>query len=103
MYVDPITVVSPKVSWRLKEVIYNSSPGQGGWSAAEGEWDGDPCLGVRWNGSDNEEGVGNPQSRGHATWFIIPDGLEDAIRREIEFLCQTEGMVSCEISQPDGY
>lgn len=103
MYIDPSTVDSPKASWKLKTVIYNSSPGQGGWSAAEGEWEGSPCLGVRWNGSNSEEGVGNPQSRGYATWFIIPDGLEDAIRREIEFLSQTEGNVSCEIYRPEDY
>ncbi len=103
MYVDPSTVDSPKASWKLKSVIYNSSPRQGGWSAAEGEWEGSPCLGVRWNGSDSDNGVGNPQSRGYATWFIVPDGLEDVIRREIEFLSQTEGIVSCEIDRPDGY
>ncbi len=101
MYIDPNTVISPKASWKLKSIIYNS--GQSGWSAAEGEWEGSPCLGVRWNGSVSDEGVGNPQSRGFATWFIVPDELEDAILREIEFLSRTEGMVSCDIHQPDGY
>lgn len=103
MYVDPNTVVSPKASWVLKNVIYNSGPGKGGWSVAEGLWEGDSCLGVRWNGSSAEEGVGNPQSRGHATWFIIPEGLEDAIRREVDFLIQTEEKISCVINQPDEY
>jgi hypothetical protein len=103
-YIDPETVDSPKASWKLTQVIYNSSPGLGGWSAAEGEWEGDPCLGVRWNGDKSEAvGVGNPQSRGYPTWFIIPEGLEDAIRREIKFLNETQGAVSCRIWKPDEY
>ncbi len=101
MYIDPNTVVSPKTSWKLKRVIYNS--GAGGWSAAEGEWEGTPRLGMRWNGSDTEDGVGNPQSRGHATWFIIPEGLESAMLREIDFLTQTEDVVSCSIKRPNNY
>jgi hypothetical protein len=100
-YVNPETVDSPKASWKLKRVIYNS--GQGGWSVARGEWEGDPCLGVRWNGSKADEGVGNPQSRGYPTWFILPDGLRDAIQREIDFLVETDGTVLCKIWQPDNY
>jgi len=105
MYIDPNTVVSPKGSWKLKRVLYNSAQvsQQGGWSVAEGEWDGNPCVGVRWNGSANEDGVGNPQSRGHATWFIVPEGLEDAVLREVGFLKQKEDIVSCKIYQPDDY
>lgn len=102
-YIDPETVDSPKASWKLTKVVYNSSPGQGGWSVAEGDWEGDPCLGVRWNGDESEPGVGNPQSRGYPTWFIVPEGLEDAIRREIKFLNETQGAVSCKIWKPDEY
>jgi hypothetical protein len=102
-YIDPNTVISPKDSWKLKSVIFNSRPGQGGWSAAEGEWEGSPCLGIRWNGSSADKGVGNPQSRGHATWFIIPEGLDDVIRREIAFQSKTEGMVTCKIHRPEEY
>lgn len=31
-------------------------------------------IGVRWNGGEGE-GVGNPQSRGVATWFILPEPI----------------------------
>lgn len=99
-YVDPNTVISPRALWVLKGIIHNT--GQGGWSVAEGEWDGTPCLAIRWNGSNNDNGVGNPQSRGHATWFIVPDELQFAVRREISLLGQA-AIVSCDISRPDGY
>jgi len=99
-YVDPTTVVSPKASWELKSVIHNT--GQGGWSAAEGEWDGSPCLAVRWNGSDTDEGVGNPQSRGYPTWFVIPDELQSVVRQEIDRLGEA-GAILCDITQPDNY
>lgn len=98
-YVDPETVISPKDSWELTKVITNTR--QGGWSAAEGKWCGERRLGLRWNGADSEDGVGNPQSRGHPTWFLVPSELEYAIRREIEHLEQD--IVSCIISRPDGY
>jgi hypothetical protein len=39
---------------------------------------------VRWNGSDNDEGVGSPQSRDYPTWFVIPDALEAVARQAIE-------------------
>jgi hypothetical protein len=99
-YFDPIKVVSPKASWGLKAVIHNT--GQGGWSAAEGEWDGTPCLAVRWNGSDTDEGVGNPQSRGYPTWFVVPDELRSAVRQEIDRLSET-GIVQCDINRPEEY
>ena len=41
---------------------------------AVGEWDGEPVIGVRWNG-DEENPIGNPQSRGLPTWFILPSYL----------------------------
>jgi hypothetical protein len=100
-YVDPNTVISPKSVWNLSKVLINTR--QEGWSAAEGTWEGNPCLVIRWNGSDASIGLGNPQSRGHPTWFVIPKELEGVIRREIGLLKKTSGIVSCDISRPDGY
>ena len=61
-----------------------------GWSAAEGPWDNGglwrDVLAVRWNGSEAAE-IGNPQSRGVATWFIVPNELETVLRQAIA-LCQ---------------
>lgn len=99
-YIEPSTVNSPKASWRLDAVIHNT--GQGGWSAAEGEWEGASRLAVRWNGSDTDEGVGNPQSRGHATWFILPEELEHSVRTVIQQQALMAG-VRCVIGRPSGY
>ncbi|MFJ1259026.1 hypothetical protein [Cupriavidus sp. CuC1] len=98
-YVNPEEVTSPKTTWTLKSVIHNT--GQGGWSAAEGTWDGEPCLAIRWNGSDSDSGVGSPQSRGYPTWFVVPQELQLTVRQQIGLLQQAT--VSCEITRPDGY
>jgi hypothetical protein len=43
-------------------------------------WDTNPkAVGLRWNGSPEESGKGNPQSHGHATWFIVPDELAPTV------------------------
>lgn len=83
-YVKPAAVISPKNRWRLTQVLYEGEAG--GWAAAEGQWDengrwGD-VLAIRWNGT-NGAPIGNPQSRGLATWFIVPAELEPAIRKKI--------------------
>ena len=44
---------------------------EGRWSLAVGEWDGGRRLAARWNGRE-ERPAGNPQSRGIATWFVLP-------------------------------
>ena len=44
--------------------------GAGSHSIAIGEWDGDRVLAMRWNGDAG--GLGNPQSRGIPTWFVVP-------------------------------
>lgn len=99
-YIDPATVLSPKDAWELTSVLWNT--GQGDWSLAQGTWNKNPCLAMRWNGSDGIEGIGNPQSRGHPTWFIIPDDLEDAIRKEADLLHQIRRSIECNIVKHNG-
>jgi hypothetical protein len=53
------------------------------WTAATFNWYGNRVVGMRWNGHAKGM-IGNPQSRGNPTWFIVPDELADAILREIE-------------------
>jgi len=100
-YIDPNTVDSPKARWKCSKVLINT--GQGGWSAAEGAFDERECLVMRWNGSDSDDSSGNPQSRGHPTWFVVPDELAGVIRREIKLLSRTNGIITCNIDRPDGY
>lgn len=83
-YVEPASVLAPKTSVRSLEVLH--STGNGGWSVARVEWEGSPRIGIRWNGSDTSSGIGNPQSRGNATWFILPEELEPAVFAQIEEL-----------------
>ena len=86
-YIDPRLVISPKASIRNLRVLHDGGEfAKGnpwsGWALAEFEWDGSPAVGARWNG--DERGVGNPQSRGVATWFVLPDPLAEAARKSLE-------------------
>lgn len=69
-YVKPADVHAPKRFWTLIHVIFDGGPG--GSSLAIGRWKNNPVLAMRWNGSDDNS-LGNPQSRGLPTWFIVPE------------------------------
>ena len=84
-YVPPHEVVSPKDRWKLTKTLRDGGPGE--WSAADGLWDGQPRVALRWNGWPGEE-KGNPASHGHPTWFMVPPELGEEIRR----LCQAQPM-----------
>lgn len=87
-YRRPEGVDSPQSHWLLHRVLYDG--GEFDWSAAEGQWkhykSWEPRLAIRWNGGGDAE-IGNPQSRGNPTWFIVPPDLEDAIRTGINRMC----------------
>jgi hypothetical protein len=79
-YITPNNVRSPKDSISDLEVVYDGGESgdedQEGYSICHMTWeDGKSRMGIRWNG--NEKGpVGNPQSRGIPTWFILPEKVE---------------------------
>ena len=81
-YIEPNTVLAPKASVRSVEILH--STGSGGWSAARVGWEGSERVGIRWNGSDDGPGIGNPQSRGNATWFILPEELERVVLEKVD-------------------
>ena len=81
MSVDPNDVKSPKNRWKFDTVLYNKN----GWSVAEGQWDGEPVLAIRWNGETSHD-KGQPQSRGYPTWFIVPEEIEGVLREVIALL-----------------
>jgi len=87
-YVIPENVVSPRNLVRSVDVLYNGGPG--GWSVALLDWNGEECLGVRWNGSEDEPGIGNPQSRARPTWFVLPDELAAVVRDRVEQLADSQ-------------
>jgi hypothetical protein len=74
-YIFPTAVLAPKRQWSLVQVLFDggaSEENPSGSSLAIGRWDGRPVLAMRWNGSKISP-LGNPQSRGLPTWFIVPD------------------------------
>jgi hypothetical protein len=83
-YVEPATVWAPKASIRSVEVLYNR--GQREWSIARVNWEEEERVGIRWNGADDAPGIGHPQARGNATWFILPREIESAVLGQIEEL-----------------
>ena len=85
--IDPNNVTSPKKRWKLHKVIYNNK--KQGWSVAEGTWDDGGVLGIRWNGDKNSK-IGQPQSRGLPTWFIVPEAIRGILRKEIDRLNKSQ-------------
>ena len=70
-YVRPEEVLSPrKHVGGVIEVIHD--PGEGHMSVARITWDDRERIATRWNG-DDERPLGNPVSRGQATWFVVDD------------------------------
>lgn len=70
----PDQVRSPRDKLQDLNVVYTNATE--GWSVAEIHWlhdDGPrPRVGMRWDGADGE--LGNPQSTGYPTWFLLPEG-----------------------------
>jgi len=78
-YVSPETVCSPKGAVDDVRVVYDKGPQNQSWSVARMLWKGNEAVGMRWNGNTDDNGIGTPQSRGIATWFIVPDEIADAV------------------------
>lgn len=83
-YIDPKTVLSPKGSITDIEVIIDR--GENSWSLARMKWDGSSVIAMRWNGGSNHgiPSIGNPQSRGYPTWFVVPDDVGELIEKSFK-------------------
>jgi len=85
-YIPPQDVTSPQDRWNLNCVVYDGGPGNiavalGQWNENENE---NTVIAIRWNGNSRaHEEVGNPQSRGHPTWFILPNDFGVAVIKEL--------------------
>jgi hypothetical protein len=80
--VDPENVRSPKsrLSGEIEVLFNNADQEEYGYSIARFEWDRKPAVGIRWNGAKSDaRDIGNPQSRGLPTWFILPEDVETVI------------------------
>ncbi|MCY4438770.1 MAG: hypothetical protein OXE53_00955 [Deltaproteobacteria bacterium] len=82
-YVLPGGVELPK-GWELGQVLYDGKAD--GWSAAEGKYKRKSKLAIRWNGnlSRLKDRHGVLVERRGAAWFIVPDELENEIRRVLD-------------------
>ena len=90
----PEDVRSPQDRIRNLRVIYSNH--DEGWSIAEMEWRHHDSgqwrwrIGMRWDGAPAE--LGNPQSSGHPTWFLVPEGaIAQMISEHAESLVQGDG------------
>ena len=76
-YVHPEEALAPKNRMGgILEVIH--AGGENEMSVARILWDDEEVIAARWNG-DDQRPLGNPVSRGHATWFVIEDYAAAAI------------------------
>ena len=75
-YIAPDDVHSPRKQWNLIKVLRNQ--GEGDYALAIGRWERNLRLAIRWNGTKNNP-IGNPQSRGLSTWFMVPKDFEEPI------------------------
>ena len=75
-YIKPNDVHSPKQHWVLIAVLDEAN--EQGCALALGRWDGIITLAMRWNGHDDNP-VGNPQSRGLPTYFMVPAKYNEAL------------------------
>lgn len=80
------SVLSPKDCISNVKPLYDGGANPGEFSVAIVDWNGDSCIGVRWNITEREIDddekingkktcVGEPNSRGYPTWFILPNDL----------------------------
>jgi hypothetical protein len=76
-YIVPEEVTAPRRQWSLIKVLVDTK--LGGFALALGKWNDKPVLAMRWNGGNDRNAIGNPQSRGLPTWFILPDRYNESV------------------------
>lgn len=92
-YTKPENVKSPQNSLEVLRILCDK--GEELYSIAELKWNGQKCYGIRWNVSQNEWNdkskqqeiktcIGMPSSRGHSTWFILPEEMNEHIKHLIK-------------------
>ena len=76
---NPKKVVCPQTRVKDVDVLYTDKADN--FSIASILWNGNKRIAIRWNGSDDS--LGFPQSRGKATWFILPQKVALAFATSI--------------------
>ena len=86
----PHTVISPQKNVKNVRVLLDTGNSHGAFSVAQIEWNGNDVLALRWNINENEASdsqkisgknvcLGEPNSRGYSTWFVLPDDFLEEI------------------------
>lgn len=83
-YITPENVVSPKSC--VSDITILRPGTAGDWSLAKLKWCGRERYAMRWNGDSTNNGIGNPQSRGVPTWFVLPDQVGSLIESSLNML-----------------
>ena len=73
-YIHPEDVISPKNRWTFIATLDGAKENE--CALVIGKWVTKIVLAMRWNG-DKDNPLGNPQSRGLSTWFIVPEKFYD--------------------------
>ena len=83
-YAPPSTVTSPQDYISNINVLFDG--GDDSFSVAKLDWEGKPCIAMRWNVARRERDdpdkisgakvcVGMPSSHGFPVWFVLPDEI----------------------------
>jgi len=83
-YKLPADVISPKDKVSDVKPIFDNGNFHGAFSVAKLKWNNKEVIGIRWNINEREAYKpdkisgkeickGEPNSRSHSTWFILPD------------------------------
>jgi hypothetical protein len=86
MYIDPQTVVSPRNKVSRVKVLFDRGPVDYSWSVARLTYDGQECIGIRWNGDEKESKKGVPLANAHPIWFIVPKEIAGAVEEKVDQL-----------------
>lgn len=70
-------VLSPRRHWSLISILLDPKK-PSTCVLALGKWENEARLAMRWNG-DKDSPIGNPQSRGLPTWFIVGPEFNDSL------------------------
>ena len=91
----PENVIYPRKSIKDVKVLYTDETDN--FSIASVLWNGDKRIAIRWNGG--EDSLGYPQSRGKATWFILPQKVALAFAMSIGN-AEMEQVIKASASKP---
>ena len=85
-YLPPEKVLSPKSRvGGVVEVIHD--PGEDRMAVARILWDEEEVIATRWNGNA-ERPLGNPVSRGQATWFVVDGYAAESVEQAARLAAQ---------------